>query len=221
VGFLCQSTALVATPQAPVVRRRLTEILARPGLLPDPLRGWAVGLLGEIAVLQGDDAAARPHLEEAVADDPDDLRIRLMLADLLLRTDEAAAVPALLADAPATDAVFLRRALAGRALGQPDAAAEAEAADRARINAELGVDAHAREDAMYYLLIADDPQRALDRARVNWARQHEAQDAQLLIDAAVAVGQPAEAAPVLDWIADEGIAIPTLRIPDSVRRAAG
>ena len=61
---------------------------------------------------------------------------------------------------------------------------------------------------------------ALDRARANWAIQHEVEDAQLLIDAAVAAGKPEEARPVLDWIADEGLAIPALRIPEAVAAAA-
>ena len=49
--------------------------------------------------------------------------------------------------------------------------------------------------------------------------QHEIEDAQLLIDAAVAAGAPGEAIPVLDWMAQEAIEVPALRIPDAVRAA--
>lgn len=219
VGFLCQSTALIVTAQAPVVRERLQQILARPGVLDPALEPWAIGLLGEIAMLQGDDEAARESFEALLARDPGSLRERVMLADLLLRAQDPAAATALLAEAPETDGVLLRRALAARAEGVPDGAVEAALADRVRLNAELGLDAHAREDAMYHLLLAGDAAAALDRARANWALQHEIEDAQLLLDAAVAAGQPEEAAPVLDWLGEEGIAVPALRIPDAVRSA--
>lgn len=219
VGFLCQSTALIATSQAPAVRERLAQILARPGLLPPSLEPWAIGLLGEIALLQGNDAEARRHLMDVLSRDPDALRERLMLADLLLRSGEAAAVLPLLSAAPETDGVLLRRALAAQAVGEPDGAIETALADRVRLNLDLGLDAHAREDAMFFLLLADDPEMALERARSNWALQHEIEDAQLLIDAAVAAGQPAEALPVLDWIEREEIAVPALRIPEAIRTA--
>ncbi|HVG46680.1 MAG TPA: tetratricopeptide repeat protein [Rubellimicrobium sp.] len=219
VGFLCQSTALIVTPQAPVVAERLAQIVAHPGLLSSSLEPWAMGLQGEIAMLQGNDAAARERFEALLARDPGSLRERVILADLLLRAGEPEAVTMLLVDAPDTDGVLLRRALAARALDAPDEAAEATLADRVRLNRELGLDAHAREDAMYHLLLAGDPGMALDRARANWALQHEFEDAQLLIDAAVAAGAPEEAEPVLDWMAQEGIDIPALRLPDGVRAA--
>jgi hypothetical protein len=199
------------------VRDRLAQILARPGVLPPSLEPWAIGLLGEIALLQGDDVDARGHLTNVLSRDPDALRERLMLADLLLRSGEAAAVLPLLSAAPETDGVLLRRALAARTLGERDGAIETVLADRVRLNLDLGLDAHAREDAMFFLLLADDPEMALDRARSNWALQHEFEDAQLLIDAAVAAGRPAEALPVLDWIEREGVEVPALRIPETIR----
>ena len=73
---------------------------------------------------------------------------------------------------------------------------------------------------MWFLHLERDPARALDRARDNWALQHEVEDAQLLIDAAVAAGRPGEAAPVLAWMREEGIEVPALRIPDAVRGVA-
>lgn len=220
IGFLCQSTALIVTPQASVVGARLAQILDRPGLLPESLEAWAIGLLGEIAVLQGDDVMARARLEEMLARNPEALRERTMLADLLLRTGEPERVLPLLAEAPSTDGVVLRRALAARAIGDRDERAEEDLAERVQLNLDLGLDAHAREDAMYFLLIAGDPVMALDRALANWALQHEMEDAQLLIDAAEAAGRPDEAARVLAWMAEEGIAVPALRIPEQIRAAA-
>ena len=222
LGFLCQSTALLLTKQAPAVYKRLKDIVARPGLLDPALRGWAVGLMGEIAKLQGDAAAAKAHFAMVIADDPLALRERFLLVDLLL--DEGAATEALvtLAPAPEVDGVLIRRVLGAQILGDQSMAeqAKAELARRFRLNLDLGLTAHAREEARYYLQIAGDPALALKRAIVNWALQHEFEDAQLLIDAAVAANDPKAASPVLLWMQDQSVSVPILRIPDAVRKAA-
>ena len=89
-------------------------------------------------------------------------------------------------------------------------------ASRVKQNLQLGLNAHAREDAMYFLWLAKDPAQALERAKVNWTLQHEIDDARLLIDAADAAGQPAEAVPVLTWMKEKAIVVPTLTIPAAI-----
>ena len=222
LGFLCQSTALLLTKQAPAVYDRLKSIVARTDLLDPALRGWAIGLMGEIAKLQGDAVAAKTHFAEVIADDPLALRERLLLVDLLL--DEKAATEALtlLAPAPEVDGVLIRRVLAAQILDDQSMAdqAKAELDRRFRMNLDLGLTAHAREEARYYLQIAGDAALALKRAIVNWKLQHEFEDAQLLIDAAVAANDPKAAGPVLLWMQDQSVDVPILRIPDAVRKAA-
>ena len=222
LGFLCQSTALLLTAQAPQVYQRLKTITADPGLLDPALRGWAVGLMGEIASLQGDVAAAKAHYAEVIAADPLALRERLLLVDLLLAEKAATDALAQLVPAPDVDGVLIRRVLAAQMLGDTAMAAQAtsELDRRFRLNLDLGLTAHAREEARYYLEIAGDPVLALKRAIVNWDLQHEIEDAQLLIDAAVAANNPKAALPVLAWIKGQSVAVPTLRIPDAVRQAA-
>jgi hypothetical protein len=110
----------------------------------------------------------------------------------------------------------VRRVLAARGMGQDLPDVTARLAVRAQRSIDLGLVAHAREEAMYYLLIADDPARALERARVNWGQQHEYDDARLLIMAANAADQPAAARPVLDWMKTHRIFIPALPIPAAV-----
>lgn len=222
LGFLCQSTALTLTAEAPVVYKRLDAILAQGGVVDASLRSYAQGLMGEVAALQGWDDLARTHLAAALEADPAGLRLRIMLADVLLEDDDAAAAFALLDGVPEVDAVLLRRAIAARRLGRGAVAmaAEAELARRFRQNIDLGLKAHAREETLFYLRLAPDFGLALDRALVNWNLQHEIEDAQLLLDAAAAAGRPEAAAPVLDWIAEAGVSVPTLRIPDAVREAA-
>ena len=222
LGFLCQSTALLLTGQAPTVYQRLKGIVANPGVLDPALRGWAVGLMGEIAGLQGDTAAAKAHFAEVIAEDPLALRERLLLADLLLGEKAATEAITLLAPAPEVDGVLIRRVLAAQMLGDKALAEQAtsELDRRFRLNLDLGLTAHAREEARYYLQIAGDPELALKRAIVNWDLQHEIEDAQLLIDAAVAADDPKSALPVLAWIRSQLVSVPTLRIPDAVRKAA-
>jgi len=222
LGFLCQSTALLLTNRAPLVYQRLQGIINSPGLLDGSLRGWAIGLTGEIAKLQGDNQTAKTHFADVLAGDPLALRERLLLADLLLKDKAAAEVLVLLETAPDVDGVLIRRVLAAEILGDQKMAdtAKAELDRRFQLNLELGLTAHAREEARYFLEIAGDPERALQRAVVNWNLQHEFEDAQLLIDSAVAAQNPKAAAPVLAWMAEQSVVVPALNIPDSVRRAA-
>ena len=210
VGFLCQSTALLLTDQAPEVAKRLAVIVAQPDLLDPSLQPWAIGLMAEIAQLSGDHAAARKLFAQVLVLSPGSQREQLILADLMLQDGMADQVAPLLADSPATDGVLIRRVLAARATGGDDRADVAELAKRVQLNLDLGLTAHAREEGQYFLKIAGDPVQALARAEVNWALQHEYDDARLLIDAAVAAGQPAAAQPVRDWMAVQRVTAPAL-----------
>ena len=162
----------------------------RIDLLDGSLRSYSLGLLGEIAALQGDRDLARAHLAAALAEEPEALRIRMMLADLLLAGGGDDAALDLLERAPDVDGVLLRRAIAAERLGRVALfdAARTELSRRFRQNLDLGLTAHAREEARFYLEVERDPPLALARARLNWDLQHEIEDAQLLIDAAMAAG---------------------------------
>ena len=210
VGFLCQATALLLTDQAPAVAERLALMVGQPQLLDPSLKPWAIGLMGEIAQLSGDNAGARKLFAQVLALSPGSQREQLILADLMLQDGMADQVAPLLADAPATDGVLIRRVLAARATGGDDRADVAELAKRFQLNLDLGLTAHAREEGQYFLKIAGDPVQALARAQVNWALQHEYDDARLLMDAAVAAGQPAAAQPVRDWMAAQHVTAPAL-----------
>ncbi|MCU0800955.1 MAG: tetratricopeptide repeat protein [Rhodobacteraceae bacterium] len=216
VGFLCQATTLTMTADAPRVAQTLLEILQQPGRVDPALLPWARSLLAEIALLQGDTAQAIILFEQVLADDPGAQRDQLMLADLLLETGQAARALTVLQAAPETDGVLIRRVLAWRATGQADgqdAQAAAETlAMRAQRSLDIGLVAHAREEGLYYLLIAKNASAALERAQANWALQHEFDDLRLLVRAAVAAGDPTAANAALDWMAQQRIVIPALDI---------
>ncbi len=222
LGFLCQSTALLLTKHASAVYLRLEGIVSNPTLLEPTLRRWAISLMGEISLLQGNSAAAKLHFADVIAGDPMALRERLLLTDILLDEKAAAAALALLEPAPDIDGVLIRRVLATKILGDSAIADPviAELDRRFRLNIDLGLTAHAREETRYFLQISVDPKLALKRALVNWDLQHELEDAQLLIDAAMAANEPSAAVRVLAWMKEQTVDVPTLRVPDSVRRAA-
>ncbi len=157
-----------------------------------------------------------------LAEDPDAIRVRVMLADVLIEGGDAAAALDLLDGAVDVDAVLLRRAIAAERLGETAilAAARTELARRFRSNLDIGLTAHAREETRFFLQVEPDPALALSRAQVNWGLQREIEDAQLLIDAAMAADAPTAAAPVLRWMAEQDVSAPALRIPEAVRAAA-
>lgn len=74
----------------------------------------------------------------------------------------------------------------------------------------MGSTAHAREEARYFLQVAEKPVRALARARVNWGKQREYEDAWLLLEAAKAAGEPAAAAAVQVWMDEQAVTAPAL-----------
>lgn len=220
LGFLCEATNQVLSADAPAIAQRIEAVLTRPEQLEPSLHLWARSLLGEIAVLQGEIAAAEHHLSAVLQADPLALRERLMLTDLFLATNRPAQAAELVADAVPADGVLIRRVLVARALGQDATKEIAELTARFARNIELGITAHAREEALYFLRVAEHPPMALDRALVNWALQHEIEDAQLLVDAAVLAGRPEAAAPVVRWMSEQGVVVPTFRLPDAVREEA-
>jgi predicted Zn-dependent protease len=221
LGVLCQAMTLAPTAGAPAAYGRLAGALDAD-VLDGSLRGYALGLMGEIAALQGRRELARIHFAASLMEDPGALRVRIMLADVLLADGNAAAALKLLAEAPDVDAVLLRRAIAAQDLGQTAVLERArnELSRRFRQNLDLGLVAHAREEARYYLEVERDPDLALDRALANWGLQRDVEDAQLLIDAAMAAGSPGAAAPVLRWMNEQQVSVPALRVPDAVRAAA-
>ena len=210
IGFLCQATTEILTAEGAGYAARLQAILAQPGVLDDGLRGWATGLVAEIALHRGDTKGAVAGFAAVIAADPLALRERLLLADLQLLAGQPRAAVDLLAPAPETDGVLIRRVLGARALGDAVLAARLAAVldQRFRLNLDLGLVAHAREEALYFLKIAGDPVQALARAQVNWALQHEIEDAVLLLAAAKAAGQPEAGQPVRDWMAQNAVLLP-------------
>ena len=167
--------------------------------------GWVLTVQAEMAERLGRNAAAE-ELFRAAAGREAGSYARVAYADFLLANDRAREVDALLAAAPATDAVLLRRAIALH--GVEDARADAVADElRQRFTSPAGEDGpmHLREMARFFLEVEGDARTAVDLARRNWSLQKEPADAWLLAAAAQAAGDPDAAIPVRDFVRNHGL----------------
>jgi len=164
-------------------------------------RVWALTRLAEIDERRGATAAAERAFKEALAIGVADVYLQAAYADFLLDNGRAAEVLTLLEDGARADVLLLRLALAAQASGDPRAGdwgralAARFAAARAR-----GDTTHEKEEARFVLELQGDARRALALAKSNYAVQREAADARVLLEAALAAGEPAAAAPVRDWL---------------------
>ncbi len=211
-GAACDATLQVRTGRATAavpVFQRLAALPAYQGpLAQDWLRyheGEALRVAGQpdraIGVWQSHlQARPRAHL------------VRVSLAELLnARGRHADALRLSLHDAVPADALLVQAVLAARALNDPQAAAlDARALQRLQAQEARGEALIERPQMQYWIRTGRDVARGLALAARNWAEQQEPADAVLLAEAALALNEPARAAPLLDWLATTGYTDPAL-----------
>lgn len=177
-----------------------------PGTEAAAVRAWAWLTLGELAERRALPDLARAHYETALAFAPADPLALGARADRLLEQHRATDVIASLTPHTRHDPLLLRLAEAHRQL----AAASTRPTDHERRATQYTAvlrerfalgrlregDLHLREEARFALRLLDQPARALELAQKNWRTQREWADAQLLIEAAEAAGEPRLAAEV-------------------------
>lgn len=219
VGAACRAQVQAATGSADAAAARLrAALLGQPQADPAE-RLWSLTRLAEIEVHRGDASAARAAFEQALAMGLEDVYLQAAYADFLLDQGRAAEVVARLKDRSRADVLLLRLALAAKAAGDPkaaDSARELQARfDAARLR---GDSSHRKEEARHALALRGDVPLALKLARENWAEQHEAADARVLLEAALAARDRAAAQPVLRWLADSGFAsVPLQQLAERVK----
>lgn len=215
--LLCETTAKALGPEAGSAAKRLNVVLDS-GRMDPALTGYAYSVLGEIAMFQGDNALAKSLLSQAQTADPETLRIRALHADSLLALGEPeVAIEAM--DVPEqTDALLLRRAIAFKRSGREHELSRVsqEMDRRVRANARINHIGHAREEARYFLQVKNDPEKALERAEINWKAQKEYEDAWLLIESAKSAGKPERIEKVREWMDAQNVTAPALvsRLPN-------
>jgi tetratricopeptide (TPR) repeat protein len=169
--------------------------------MPTETAQWRLAVAADAAAAAGRAAEARALFEQALAIPGAGIALHVAYADLLLGEGRSQDAVDALSDLPDADAVLLRRAIAARRLRHDSfnqlrerlrvRFADAGAFDTARL--------HLREQALFELLVEDDPDAALALAEENWTLQKGWDDAALLIQAARAADRPEAAHPVEDW----------------------
>ena len=201
----CAAYVDATTGRARQAHERLAAALAARAYVAPQFALWVRTRLAEMAWRTGDAAAAERHFKAALALGVDDNFLLAAYADFLLEQRRAKDVVALLKRWARSDTLLLRLALAGRALGLPEAVAHARTLGARFAEAGLrGERLHLQEEARYLLDLKGDARAALAAASENYRTQREPRDALVLLEAALAARDPAAAAPALKWLEDSG-----------------
>jgi len=213
----CKASVDGVTGQAAPAYASLRDALARARGVRAGATLWMLTRLAEFSLVLDEPDRAEQHFKEALALGVNDQFLLAAYADFLLDRGRPTEVAALLKDWTRSDALLLRLALAEKALKAPGLNEHTRAL-RARFDAAAlrGDTLHQQEEARFNLHLLGQPSRALALAQANWALQREPRDARILLEAALAVNDPAAAQPALDWLSRSGYEDPRLR-----RLAAG
>ena len=201
IGLACSGNLRSYVGQARQSLAILQQVETRGDQVSTSYQAWVEGLLAEVAERLGDWPLAESHYRKALTILPHDNFLLVAYADFLLDRARPKEVLSLLADHTQSDTAFLRLALAQSALHSTKTqryiwimAARFEAL-RLRGSALFG-----REQARFALELQHDPQTALSLALQNWHVQREPWDTRLVLEAALAAGQPQAAVEVLGFL---------------------
>ncbi len=185
--------------------RELRDALTMATSHDRALLTWSLALLAELAEINGDDGAAQALLMQAFERDPDDIRTRIALADLFLRSQQPDRVMEITDMDAAPPLLVLRRAVAARQIDSAEAEVlQRKVSDYFEALHLRGDTSHLREAAMAELRLFDNPQRALRLALRNWREQREFADTQILLAAALTSKNAAAVRETLHWLAQVG-----------------
>ena len=170
------------------------------------VRVWALTSLAEMAARAGMTAKADDHFRAALALDGADPYLLGAYADFLLDNGEAERAAVLLRDKTRIDPLLLRYALALKAQGSPELAAQIEQLrERFEASRLRGDRVHAREEARFALHLLSDPTTALKLAEENWRVEKEPADVRILLEAALAAGDVESVETARAWLKQSGL----------------
>jgi tetratricopeptide (TPR) repeat protein len=200
---ICTASAMSLTGHAPLALRAVAlslQVNAAEAARAPGVAMWGLTLAAETAD-RLDDPSAEGWFARALALDPRDPYLLGAWSDWLLDHGRAREVVGLLAPYTRIDPLLLRLALAEQATGDPALAGHvADLAARFEASRLRGDSVHRREEARFALALQHQPARALALAVANWGVQREPADARVLLEAALAAGQPEAARPVVAWL---------------------
>jgi hypothetical protein len=200
------------TGKATTAYRALSEAFARSGDNSPEIKVWVLTRLAEMSQRMGNPKQAEEHFRAAYFEPINDQFLLGAYADFLLDQGRPDEVIPLVVDWFRSDILLLRLALAEKAVKAPKAAEHIEAL-RSRFDAAAlrGDKLHQQEEARFNLYLLGNKEKALVLARENWKLQREPRDARLLLEAALAMRDPAAAQDALDWLERSNHEDPGLR----------
>ena len=164
---------------------------------------WALTVLAETQERLGRAAEAETEFRNALTLGQRDPYLLGAYADFLLDQDRAAEAAELLKNETRADGLLLHLALAeSRLVPQPSSCAAhmADLGSRFEAGHLRGDFVHQREEARFTLHLLKQPLAALRLAQANWQVQREPADLRLLLETALAAGDPGAAQPALDFM---------------------
>lgn len=202
----CAGRALSLTGQAETGYEVLRRALEASPQADARVRLWALTGLAEIAVRLGKAEAAEKHFRAALELGERDAYLLGNYADFLLDAERPEDARTLLRDGTRVDALLLRLCIAETRLARDTARRHRESLmARFEASRRRGSEVHQREEARFNLEVLARPGEALRLAEANWAAQKEPADARLVLQAALAAGQPERARPVAEWLRGLGL----------------
>jgi len=202
----CVNSALSLSGQGASAFERLDGAVRA---LPDgdtAERQWALTTLAEIAVRLGRFDEAERLFTAALGVKQRSAYLMAAYADFLLDSQHPEAVVRLLRDETRADGLLLRLALAEQQLNTPELAQHVQALqDRFAASRLRGDTTHQGDEARFRLHLLHDPKTALTLAQANWQAQREPRDARIVLEAALAAGQPEAGHAVVEALAKSGL----------------
>jgi Flp pilus assembly protein TadD len=196
----CLGDIAGVTGQSAKSRELLRTVLSDPGLSGRE-QIWIATILAETAARSGAIREAEESFAEAFKVGTKDQYLLGAYADFLLDQRRYQDVMSLLRSETRADGLLLRLALAEQALKLPIFQNHtAELAARFAASRDRGTTVHVREEARFTLILQHDARRALPLAQANWNVQREPADARILLESALAAGNPPAAQPAIDWL---------------------
>jgi tetratricopeptide (TPR) repeat protein len=211
VDAVCETSIDGVSGSAKTAYDRLEAAIRESPRLSPAENEWATSTLGEIALRLGRDHEAEGAFSSALALDPDDSYVLAAYSDLLLDLGRPAEAMKLTAGRTDNDGLLLRLALAESKARAPEATAHADMLG-ARFDASRlrGDTVHRREEARFELSLRGDARAALALARANWDVQREPWDVRILLESALAAGEPGAAGPALAFLDEHHLEDPRI-----------
>ena len=201
LGITCVSLVNGLTGSLPLSYTRLSQFYHQfEHQVSDEERSWALSVLGEMAVRLGKPAESEQYFKAALKVNSKDYYVMAAYADLLLSLQRPDEVISLLDAYQTQDNLLLRLCLAEQQRSNSkDTTYSALMKERIAASLERKEVVHLRDYARFSLDIEGNAASAYRMAKENWNTQKEPQDARILIESALAVGEKDTAHEVLLW----------------------